>query len=80
MIMPLIKLLSHDFDHFLCFFLGAESDSGICFYPSRLDFAVPEVAIFQYIEEWPYSVQQNLDVMGKNRCQNRIQRPKKHRK
>ena len=61
-------------------FLDAESDSGICFYPSRPDFAVLEVAIFQYIEEWPYSVQQNLDVMGKNGCQNRIQRPKKHRK
>ena len=44
--------ISHslDFDHFLCF-LDAESDSGICFYPSRPDFAVPEVAIFQYIEE-----------------------------
>ena len=44
---------------------SAESDSGICFYPSRLDFAVPEVAIFQYDEEWHYSVQQNLDVMAK---------------
>ena len=41
---------SHGFDRFLCF-LGAESDSGICFYPSRLDFAVPEVAIFQYAKE-----------------------------
>ena len=61
-------------------FLGAESDSGICFYPSRLDFAVPEVAIFQYVKEWHYSVQQNLDVMGKNECQNLIQRLKKQRK
>ena len=45
--------------------LGAESDSGICFYPSRLDFAVQEVAIFQYDVEWHYSVQQNLDVLEK---------------
>ena len=61
-------------------FLGAESDSGICFHPSRLDFAVPEVAIFQYVKEGHYSVQQNLDVMGKNGCQKRIQRLEKHRK
>ena len=61
-------------------FLGAESDSGICFYPSRLDFAVPEVAIFQYDEEWHYPLQQNLDTLGENGCQKRIQRLKKHRK
>ena len=32
-------------DHFLCF-LGGESENGLSFYPSRLDFAVPEVVIF----------------------------------
>ena len=32
-------------------FRGAESDSGINFYPVYLDFAVLEVAIFQYDEE-----------------------------
>ena len=61
-------------------FLDAESDSGIHFYPLRLDIAVLNTVILRYIEKWLLPVQQNLDVMGKNRCQNRIQRPKKHRK
>ena len=57
-------------------FLDAESDSGIHFYPLRLDIAVLNTVILRYIEKWLLPVQQNLDVMGKNRCQNRIQRPK----
>ena len=60
--------------------LDEESDSGICFYPPRPDFAVPDEAIFLYDEEFLHPVYQNLDVVGKNGCQNRIPRPKKHRK
>ena len=41
-------------------FWGEESDNGICFHPSRLDFAVLEVAIFQHIEKWSLPIQQNL--------------------
>ena len=61
-------------------FLDEESDSGIRFYPPRPDFAVPDEAIFLYDEEFLHPVYQNLDVVGKNRCRNRIPRPKKHRK
>ena len=34
-----------EYDHFL-YFWGGESKNGIRFYPSHLDFAIPEVAIF----------------------------------
>ena len=61
-------------------FLDEESDSGIRFYPSRPNFAVQDEAIFLYDEELLHPVYQNLDVVGKNGCRNRIPRPKKHRK
>ena len=38
--------------------------------------SVPPPDVPDHIEKWLLLVQQNLDVMGKNRCQNRIQRPK----
>ena len=45
-----------------------ESDFGICFYPSRLDWLYPEEVFFLYIGErhHPVLILQNLDVMGKN--------------
>ena len=47
-------------------FWGAESVSGIQFWPSRLDFAVLNNVILHHIEKWLLPVQQNLDVKGKN--------------
>ena len=43
-------------------FWGAESISGIHFYPSRLDFAVPEEAIFQYDEAMKNDIIQYIKI------------------
>ena len=44
-------------------FLDEESDSGIRFYPPRLDFGILDEAILHHVEKWPHPVQQNLVKM-----------------
>ena len=44
----------HGYDHFFVIFLDEESNSGIHLYPLRLDFALPDDGVIQYLKKTFY--------------------------
>ena len=61
-------------------FWGEEFDNRIHFCLYIIHFALRDHAIFHHIEKFSCPIGQNLAMLGKNRCDFRIPRPRKLRK